>query len=58
MPTLVSGLKSLISNLEVHHEDIVKEIKCHSYDQVKLVSLPASLVTWLRFVLAVGIVMQ
>lgn len=51
-PTLVPGLKSLISNLEVQHEDIVKEIKRHSCDQVKLVSLPASLVTWLRFVLA------
>ncbi|CAG8538547.1 6351_t:CDS:10 [Ambispora gerdemannii] len=51
-PTLVPGLKSLISNLEVQHEDIAKEIKRHSCDQVKLVSLPASLVTWLRFVLA------
>jgi hypothetical protein len=49
-PTLVPGLKSLISNLEVEHEDIVKEIKRHSCD--KLVSLPASLVTWLRSVLA------
>ncbi|CAG8637363.1 9730_t:CDS:10 [Acaulospora morrowiae] len=48
----IPGLKSLISNLEVQHEDIAKEIKGHSCDQVKLVSLPASLVTWLRFVLA------
>ncbi|RIA97422.1 hypothetical protein C1645_752455, partial [Glomus cerebriforme] len=52
-PTLVPGLKSLISNLEVEHEDIVKEIKRHSCDQAKLVSLPASLVAWLRSVLAV-----
>ncbi|CAG8704328.1 6100_t:CDS:2 [Funneliformis caledonium] len=31
-PTILPGLKSLISNLEVQHEDIVEEIKRHSCD--------------------------
>ncbi|RIA84345.1 hypothetical protein C1645_784284 [Glomus cerebriforme] len=47
-PTIIPGLKSLVSNLEVQHEGIVEEIMRHSRDQIKLVSLPESVVTWLR----------
>ncbi|RHZ82857.1 hypothetical protein Glove_103g4 [Diversispora epigaea] len=48
----ISGLKSLIFNLEVQYEEIVKEIECHSCDQIKLVSLLGLPVTWLCLVLA------
>nr|CAG8454049.1 7992_t:CDS:2 [Entrophospora candida] len=54
-PTIVLGLKLLISNLEVQHEDIVKEINHHLCDQIKLASLLGSLVTWLHLVLTVNI---
>ncbi|RIA89593.1 hypothetical protein C1645_771841 [Glomus cerebriforme] len=55
-PTIIPGLKSLVSNLEVQHEDIVEEIMRHSRDQIKLVSLPESVVAWLRFILASTVV--
>jgi hypothetical protein len=52
--TIVPGLKTLMSSLELKHPDIAKEIKYHLQEQAKLASLSDGLIKWLRTVLMVS----